>query len=79
MIRRSVVVYSQPGCPPCTWVKDFLETQGVEFTVLDISRDENAARELEALGSQSTPTVLVGRKVLIGFQREKLLEALRDL
>ena len=73
-MSKRIVVYSQPGCPPCTTAKEFLTRQGIEFEVKDISSDESAIKELIALGSQSTPTITVDGEVMIGFRQDDLME-----
>ncbi len=75
---KKVIVYSQPGCPPCTSAKEFLTRHGIEFEVKDISRDRQAIDELIALGSQSTPTIKVGDRVMIGFRQRELLDWLEE-
>jgi glutaredoxin-like YruB-family protein len=69
---KRVVLYSQPGCPPCFAAKRFLSARGVEFEYRDVQADPAALRELLALPSRSTPTIVVGEEVMIGFDPEKL-------
>jgi glutaredoxin-like YruB-family protein len=70
---KNVIVYSQPGCPPCDWVKAYLTERGVPFTVKDVSKDFSAQRELVGkYNSRSTPTVVVDDQVMIGFDPDKL-------
>jgi glutaredoxin len=55
----------------------FLAARGVEFTVKDVSVDQAAVFELvRKYNSRSTPTVVIGDKVLIGFDPEQLTAAL---
>ena len=75
-MNKKVIVYSQPDCPPCGWVKDFLAREGVAFVAKDVTEDESALAELSALGSRSTPTIVIDGKVFIGFEQEKLRAAL---
>ena len=67
-----VVLYSQPGCAPCFAARTFLKSRKVPFTYRDVQADPQAFRELMDLGSRSTPTLLVGSEVMIGFDPEKL-------
>ena len=69
---KRVVLYSQSGCPPCTAGKGFLKNRGVEFEYRDVQADPEALRELVALQSRSTPTVVVDGEVMIGFDPERL-------
>jgi glutaredoxin-like YruB-family protein len=75
-MTKQVVVYSQPNCPPCGWVKDFLDREGITYEAKDVTKDAAALEELAKLGSQSTPTVVVDGEVLIGFEEKKLRAAL---
>jgi glutaredoxin len=58
-------------------VKEFLSHYNVPFTEYNVREDSNARDELiNKYDSMSTPTVVVGDKVLIGFDPEKLANAL---
>ena len=69
---KRVVLYSQPGCPPCFAAKQFLAARKISFEYKDVQKDPVALRELMDLKSQSTPTILVGEEVMIGFDPERL-------
>ena len=56
---------------------EFLSQQGVEFTEKNIQTDQDALEELVNLGSRSTPTIVVGEEVMVGFDGEKLLKMLQ--
>ncbi len=72
---KKVVLYSQPGCPPCRTAKAFLSERGIEFEYKDVSSDSEALRELTGkYGSQTTPTIVVGEEVMIGFDPVRLEE-----
>ena len=77
MSNTKVIVFTQRDCPPCIWVKDFLRKRGVEFEERSIDSGFAIARELtQKYGSQSTPTVVVGEQVLIGYDPERLVQLL---
>ncbi len=69
---KRVVLYSQPGCPPCFAAKRFLAAKGVTFEYRDVQADPAALRELLALNSRSTPTITVDGQVMIGFDPDEL-------
>lgn len=69
---KRVILYSQPGCPPCYAAKRFLTEREIPFEYKDVSADHAALRELVKLNSQSTPTIVVGDQVLIGFDPDRL-------
>jgi mycoredoxin len=55
-----ITVYTRPWCGGSTRVKRWLDQQGIPYTEIDVSRDQEAARRVEALngGYQSVPTIL---------------------
>ena len=72
-----VIVFTQRDCPPCGWVKRFLTERGVEFEERSIDSGFAAVRELtQTYKSQSTPTVVIGDQVLIGYDPERLVQLL---
>ena len=61
-----VVLYTTPMCGPCEQVKTYLQALGVEFTVIDVMMDEEAADLLESKGIRSAPALGVGGQVIAG-------------
>ena len=73
MSQSRVIVFTQQNCLPCAWVKDFLIERGVEFEERSIDSDLAIARQLtQTYKSRSTPTVVIGDQVLIGYDPERL-------
>ena len=51
----------------------YLSEKGIEFEVKDVSSDQKAVFELvRTYNSRSTPTIVVGEEIMIGFDPEKL-------
>jgi glutaredoxin len=72
-----VILYSQAGCPSCAAAKQYLAAQGVSYQEKDIRSDPEILRELvEDLKSSTTPTLVVGENVVIGFDPDKFLDAI---
>ena len=68
-----ILVFTQPDSLPCEAVKLFLKDRGARFEERNVLRDEEAVRELkEKYNSRSTPTVVIGEQVLIGFDPERI-------
>ncbi len=58
-------------------MKAYLSARGIEFEERDVSRDPNAVHELvDTYQSRSTPTLVIGQEVMIGFDPERLDELL---
>lgn len=76
---KKVVIYSQPGCPPCDWAKTYMTERNIPFTVKDVSSDFSAQKELVGkYKSRSTPTIVVDNEVMIGFDPDRLEKMLAD-
>jgi len=59
--------------------KDFLEGEGVAFTVVDVSEDEKAAREMvDKSGQMGVPVMELEDTVIVGFDRGAYRKALVD-
>lgn len=74
---KRVILYSQPGCPPCSAAKQFLTARDIPFEYKDVQADPAALRELVQLNSRSTPTIVVGEEVMIGFDPDRLESMLK--
>lgn len=75
---KRVILYSQPGCPPCYAAKQFLAARNIPFEYKDVQADPAALRELVKLNSRSTPTIVVGEEVMIGFDPDRLESLLAE-
>lgn len=74
-----VRLYSTPTCPYCRMAKDFLEKEGVPFTVVDVSEDQRAAQEMvDKSGQMGVPVMEVGNTIVVGFDRGAYRKALAD-
>ena len=74
---KQVILYTQPDCPPCSILKRFFSENEIPFTEKNIREDAKAMKELTATyQSYSTPTNVIDGKAIIGFELEKLMEAL---
>lgn len=54
-----VTVYGKPGCGPCTFTKNLLNTAGIEFTYRDVTTDPDALQTVVNLGYQQVPVIIV--------------------
>ena len=72
-----IKVYSIPDCPWCQKVKKYLELQQVEFQEVNIESDLDGRKDLLALTKQlSVPVTSIDGRLIVGFEREELDEAL---
>lgn len=70
---KSVTVYSTPTCSWCGTLKSYLRKNGIRYTEIDVSRDENAAREMvRRSGQQGVPQTSINGEMVIGFDKSKI-------
>ena len=74
---KKVIVYSTPSCPFCNMVKGFLKEKKIEFKNINVAEDHEKAQEMiEKSGQMGVPVVDIDGKIIIGFNKEKIEEAL---
>ncbi|GAA0182740.1 glutaredoxin family protein [Clostridium sediminicola] len=72
-----IKVYTTPTCPWCTKVKKYLNTKGVEFENVDVTKDSKGATEMiELSGQRGVPVLNINGKIIIGFDKAKIDEEL---
>jgi alkyl hydroperoxide reductase subunit F len=74
-------IYSTPGCNLCDQAKRYLSEKGVDFDLVDVSRDVAAFQEMKNLsgGLRTAPVIAICDKVLVGFKKKDIDEALSCL
>ena len=75
-----VKVYSVPWCAPCNKLKKYLDQKGVSYVVVTVA-DEKEARDevLTVSGQRSVPVLKVKDRVIVGFEKAQIDEALKTL
>lgn len=82
MTGKTIRVYSLSTCGHCKDTLAFLRRKGVEFSFIDIDLLEREERKRvlqdvrEVNPECSFPTTVVGEQVVVGYNEEKLEEAL---
>lgn len=72
-----VKVFSTPTCPWCHKAKEYFKSKKVKFKDIDVSSDEKARNEMiEKSGQMGVPVIFIGKKVIVGFDKEAIDEAL---
>lgn len=75
--EQKVVMFTSPTCGFCHMAADYFDQKGVKFTEKDITVDTDALNfVLEKVGQAVTPIITVGDRIIIGFDRPKIDEAL---
>jgi len=72
-----VKIYTTPLCPYCRMAKEFLKQRGVKFEEVNVQEDRGAALEMiQKTGQNGVPVIEFNNKIIVGFNREKIIEAL---
>jgi glutaredoxin-like YruB-family protein len=75
----NIEIYSQPTCPACNELKEYLKNKGIRFEDHDIISDYKALEEmLHVHKVRVTPLIVIGGKKLVGFDVEELEKALAE-
>jgi len=70
---KRVKVYSTPTCPWCTRVKEYLRSQNIRFTDVDVSKDQSAADRMVAKsGQRGVPQTEINGRMIVGFDKNKI-------
>lgn len=74
-----VVMYCTPWCPSCGKVRYLFKANEVEYTLVDVSTNLKAARQVRAWadGNIVSPTFDIDGTILVGFNEEELYKVLK--
>jgi glutaredoxin 3 len=74
---KSVKVYSTPSCPYCIKVKQYLDESGVEYENIDVATDQEKAQEMMSKsGQMGVPVIDIEGEIIVGFDKNKISQAL---
>ena len=73
-----VTIYSSPTCVYCHMAKEYFESKNIAYTEKDITTDSQAFDfVVKEVGQAVTPIITVGETIIVGFDRQKINEALK--
>ena len=76
-MNKKITIYSTPTCPYCSRAKQFLKENNIVFEDIDVSADEAKVEEMiKKSGQMGVPVLDIDGKIVIGFDKEKIKEAL---
>jgi len=68
-----VIVFTTPSCSWCRVVKQHLKKHSIKFKEVDVSRDQNAARDMvRRTGQQGVPVTLINNRPIVGFKKNEI-------
>ncbi|MBY5592217.1 glutaredoxin-like protein NrdH [Rhizobium leguminosarum] len=68
----TITVYSKPACVQCTATYRALDRLGVDYDIVDISRDAEALDRVRSLGYKQAPVVIAGDQHWAGFRPDMI-------
>ena len=77
MAEKQVKVFSTPTCPWCKRAKEFLTSNGVRYTELNVAEDRAAREEMiNSTHQMAVPTIMIDTDFIIGYNEKVLKEKL---
>ncbi|MFN3938144.1 MAG: glutaredoxin-like protein NrdH [Gemmobacter sp.] len=64
----NITVYSKPACVQCTATTRALAARGLDYTLVDLTADDEALARVTALGYRQAPVVVAGEAHWAGFR-----------
>ena len=72
-----IKVYSTTMCPWCVKAKEYLKEKGVEFEDINVSENQEAAKEMiEKSGQMGVPVIMINDRIIVGFDQAAIDEEL---
>lgn len=72
-MTKEIRVFTSPSCPYCEMAKNFLSEKGLPYEEVDVRSDlETRDEMIKISGQMGVPVIIVGKKVVVGFDRLRL-------
>ena len=76
-MSKKVVVYTTPTCPYCIRTKEFFKDNNIKFESIDVSSDQEKAKEMiDKSGQMGVPVVEIEGQIIVGFDKDAIKKAL---
>lgn len=77
---KAVTIYSTKTCGFCKAAKEYLDSNNITYTDIDVGKDQDKAREMiEKSGQMGVPVITIGEgsdeEVIVGFDQNRLAKA----
>ena len=74
-----IIVYSTTWCGFCHMAKQYFDKLGIKYEDKDVERNPDAAVEaIKKSGQMGVPVIDIGGTVILGFDRPRIDQALRE-
>lgn len=75
-----VVLFATSWCGYCAQARKLFREQGVRFTEIDVEADPEGARfQSEQLRASGVPTIVIGSRLIHGYDEGQILAGLKEL
>lgn len=69
----SVLIYSTPTCSWCRKTKDYFAEKKVEYTEIDVSKDQSKVEEMfNKSGQMGVPVLDINGTIIVGYDKEAI-------
>ncbi|HOU35664.1 MAG TPA: glutaredoxin domain-containing protein [Candidatus Omnitrophota bacterium] len=76
-MAHTVLVYSTATCPYCIRLKQFLAENNIAYENFDVGADRAKADEMvKKSGQLGVPVIEIDGRIIVGFDRPKIQQAL---
>jgi glutaredoxin 3 len=78
--KKKVIIYTTPTCSFCNLAKKYFRDNLIDFREVNVALDRDGLKEMrEKSGQMGIPVFDIGGRIIIGFDRKKIEDALNDL
>jgi glutaredoxin 3 len=68
-----VLMFSTPTCHFCKVAKRYFKEKGIKFRDIDVSRNADAAADMQRrTGQMGVPVILINNRPIVGFDKIKI-------
>ena len=72
-----IKIYSTSWCPECVQVKKNVDFKGIDYTEINVAdRQEDREEVLKVSGQRTVPVIDIDGKIIVGFNRALIDEAI---
>jgi len=73
----NVKIYTTPPCVYCKMAKAYFKENSIEYKEVDVASDLKARQEMiEKSGTIGVPVIEIDGKIIVGFDRPRIAQAL---
>ena len=77
MMQKQVKIYTTSTCVYCRGVKEYFEKKGISYEEINLSEHPDRIQEMvQVSGQMGVPVILIEGRVIVGFNRGAIDEAL---